>query len=139
MHVRRFSLSRLGRWLALGVLAILTLAGVGLLLLQTSWGHERVRRILVAQSAKLLAGQLEVKSLSGSLLTGTTLHGVHLIQDGQPLLEADEIRVSYRIRGFTQGAIDINEVSMRNPKVAIVETANGWNVGKILAKPADAK
>ena len=35
--------------------------------------------------------------------------------------------------------LDINEVAMRNPKVAIVQTTKGWNVGRILARRADAK
>src|SRR5690349_5614294 len=98
---------RVLRWLAWGVLGILALVAVGVVLIETPWGHERVRRILVAQSAKLLAGRLEIRSLSGSFFSGTTLHGVKLIQNNQEVLTAEEIRLRYSLIGFIRGSIDL--------------------------------
>src|SRR6185295_17027706 len=132
-------LRRLLRWTAWGILAILSVVAIAVVLIETPWGHERVRRILVSQSAKLLAGRLEIQSLSGSVLHGTTLHGVKLVQDGRDVLAADEIRLRYSWWGFTQGSIDLQEVALLSPAIAIVETNDGWNVTRLLAHRADAK
>ena len=114
------------------------MAAMAVVLVNTPWGHERIRRILVSQSARLLAGRLEVGSLGGSLFRGPTLRGVRLVQDGQPLLTADEIRLSYTLWGFTPGAIDIDEVVLHAPVVAVLEHPRGWNVAQMLVRRADS-
>src|SRR5215813_823437 len=102
MRVRRIL-----RWLGWVVLVLIVCLVAAALLIQTPWGNERIRRLMIAQSARLLAGHLEVASLSGSVFNGVTLRGVTLVQDGQSFLQAEELTVRYKLRGFMHGAIDL--------------------------------
>jgi len=60
------------------VLPLIVLVLVLLLLAETPWGNERVRRIVVSQANKRLTGRLDVGTLRGNLFSAATLTKVQL-------------------------------------------------------------
>jgi len=50
--------------------------GLVLALIETDWGKDRLRQLIVSQTARFLNGTLEIDSLDGSLFRGIHLRGV---------------------------------------------------------------
>ena len=84
--------------------AVLVLLGIVLALVETNWGKDQLRQLIVSQTARFLNGTLEIDSLDGSLLRGIRLRGVRLTEHGEPIIAIDDVSVAYSIRElYTDG------------------------------------
>ncbi len=98
--------SRIGRVLAwvLGLLLLLVLLLVAAVLVvtNTDWGREQLRRRLIpALSGSVVHGRLRVGRIGGNLLKGISLHDVALTDSaGAPFVRADSALVRYSLRDF---------------------------------------
>ena len=121
---------RIGRavgWLAGGLALVVFLASVvAYLLVQTGPGHDFVLRTILNQTPRFVEGSVEVGGLrSDGLLRGFVLHDVTIRDtDGRPFVEADSLRVRYRVREMLTGSIGVGPVELWRPRVAL-ETLHG--------------
>ena len=82
---------RVGWFFIILVVAVLIIAGAGLLVVtRTDFGRERVRRIVVSTlSGQAKGGIVRIGKITGNLLTGVTLHDVSISDStGAPLIVA---------------------------------------------------
>ena len=103
-----------------------------LMLLPTPWFKEQLRRVAVRQAAAYLNGDLTVSSLSGSLFSDVTLHGVSIRLDETPVVVVESIRARYDIVALIRGRMAIDELVLTRPSVRAIETADGWNVTRLV-------
>ena len=83
--VSRRRIVRIVAWAGVTILGLLLLvAAAAAILLNSAWGHERIRQLIVSQSNRFLTGTLEIDGVSGSILRGIELDGVRLVQDEVP-------------------------------------------------------
>jgi translocation and assembly module TamB len=118
-------------------LAVLLLAVV--LVLRTPWAGDRAREELLARVNDALDGELHVDRLEGSMLRGAVLHGVRLTREGQEVFSAARVRVDYDpLRLWREGLV-FDVVELERPTVHLVESADGWNITKLIRpRPEDA-
>ncbi len=112
---------------------LVAVVGTGLLLLDSRWGEERVRRFAVDQANDALRGELSIDRLSGSLIGGrVTLTGVRLRQDAVDVVAADSVEVRYSLTGMFSG-LDLAEVRLVHPRVHVVQdpATREWNVANL--------
>jgi type II secretory pathway pseudopilin PulG len=64
------SLTRLLRYVAVAVLAVVIIAGAGAAFTQTSWFKNWLRLKAVSQAAQYLNGELTIDRLGGTIFTG---------------------------------------------------------------------
>ena len=84
--------------LALVIVPILLGLVVVLVLANTPWGNERVRRVLVSQANERMYGHLDVRELRGNLFSGATLKDVRLSDSARkPLFTARRVQVRYAL------------------------------------------
>lgn len=123
----------LARYAAWALAVLLVLAGLTALALESAWGKERLRRLIVSQADRILTGTLEVDRLSGSLLRGVRLEGVRLVQDGVPVVTIADATVSYRLRELYQGGTAIRHLDLRGLRVVGAKRADGrWNLASLV-------
>src|SRR4029450_8209654 len=94
------SMRRLARFTAFVGTFIVGVVAALLILSQTSFIRERIRRYAVAQAGKVLNGELSIRRLEGNLFYGVRLSGARLIQAGREVFAADAIDVDYDIADF---------------------------------------
>jgi hypothetical protein len=115
------------------VAAVLVLLGIALTLVETNWGKDRLRQLIVSQTARFLNGTLEIDRLEGSLLRGIHLKGVRLTEGGQPIIAIDEVSVAYSIRDLYTNGTAIRRLALGHLRVVGRKNADGrWNLGSLV-------
>ncbi|HET7459122.1 MAG TPA: translocation/assembly module TamB domain-containing protein [Gemmatimonadaceae bacterium] len=118
---------------AISILAIgLVLALAFVAVTQTSFGRERVRR-LVMSYASHAKGKVYIGRLGGGLLTGVTIDSIEMREpDGELFLATGKVTVAYDPRDFLDRRILLSQVEVEHPVVVLRRHADGtWNWRKI--------
>ncbi|HEY2026898.1 MAG TPA: hypothetical protein VGG78_07800, partial [Gemmatimonadaceae bacterium] len=128
--------------LALVVTAIVVALLVVLLVLtNTSWGNERVRRILVSQANGRLTGRLDVGRLRGNLLSDATLTDVRIVDSvHQPFFSARRVHVRYGLWAALQRRVVLHSVVLDTPFVMLDKRPGArWNFQALMRPSAAPK
>jgi autotransporter translocation and assembly factor TamB len=118
-----------------GVLAVLVTVSVGavMLILQTRWGGERLRRQLVARVNHQIRGQLAVERLSfgGDRLV---LWDVSLRDpDGNQVVQVARAEVDFRVTRLLQKELRLTAVVVESPRLMADSDPAGLNLSRALA------
>ena len=135
----RRPLRRALAWVAAGVLALAAVAaGLVLLLTNTNWGREQLRRRVVAALAGTVHGRFRLGRLDGNLLTGATVHDVAITDSaGAPFFAADSAHVRYALGPFLSKKIILDSLTLYRPEVVLDrEPGRPWNWQQIF--PTDS-
>lgn len=125
---RRISLSAV--W-TLGILALLLFAAV--LLVRTMWGKEQLKSYALFEVGTYLNGDLRIEKLEGDPLTGLTLKGVSLYQEGKLVAKVPKIVTRYRLRALLQNRLQVREMDFYQPYFQVWQRADSsWNVVDLL-------
>jgi translocation and assembly module TamB len=119
----------------IGALVVAVFAAL-LVLTQTDWGRERVRRIALAQLGKIVHGHITLDRVEGNLLGGATLVGVAITDStGQPFLKADSVVASYGLGSFFRKHITLDNVRLVRPEFVLARKTGGkWNYQRIFPR-----
>ena len=128
------------RWVArliavIAVVALLLLAAT-LLVTDTNWGRERVRRYALGVIQRNSHGIVHIGSVSGNLLRGFTLHDVVITDSARaPFIRADEIWAKYSLGTLRGKRIEFSEVRLVRPIIVIDKPPGGkWNYDRIFPR-----
>mgnify|MGYP003338010121 CR=1 FL=1 len=121
-------------WAGVTILGLLLLvAAAAAILLNSAWGHERIRQLIVSQSNRFLTGTLEIDGVSGSILRGIELDGVRLVQDEVPVITVGHATVGYSIPELYRGSTLIRRLRLERLQVVGAKDAEGrWNLGRLV-------
>ncbi len=117
------------------VLVILCIIGLAIATLETTWGKDQIRQLIVRQANKHLTATLEIESLRGSLFRGIELGHVRLSRDGRPLVAIDDITVDYNIRELLGPGVVVRRVRLVRPRIVGARQADGrWDLGALVKR-----
>jgi hypothetical protein len=125
------------RTLQIGALVGTLLVGVvalALIVSQTPWFKDWLRRYIVRESAQFLEGDLHVGRLGGNLFYGIRLDDVAVDVSGERMVAVEAIEVEYNVFDFISSGIIINEIRLRQPVVRAERDADGWNLGRLVKR-----
>lgn len=116
-------------------LVIIAVAAV-LILTQTDWGHERVRRIALSQMKKLTHGIVSIGGVSGNLIDGATFSDVTITDSsGAPFIKADSITAGYSLSDLLHKRIYLDNVRLVHPVIVLSRKTGGkWNYDRIFPR-----
>jgi hypothetical protein len=121
-------------WSGAGLaIVLLLLLGTVLILTQTDWGRERVRRFAVDRIERTIEGRIEIGRLEGNLLGGVRVIYLRIEDpEGQPLLVADTLATRFSLRGLLRQRIDLLDVRLVRPIVLLDKKPDRrWNYERI--------
>lgn len=135
-------MKRLGRWLIVlarllvYVCLVVLLTVVGLLaVVETGWGKNWLRELIVREGNQYLTADLEIERLRGSLLRGIQLSGVRLSRGGVPFIQIDDVSVEYSIRELFERGTSIRRIRIARPHVIAAREADGrWNLSALIKR-----
>src|SRR5262245_10661709 len=125
----------IGRTVVFAVAAILILAGVGLGALETSWGKNQIRQLIVRQANQYLTGTLEIGRVEGSIFRGIHLSDIRLSTNGEQIISVDDVLLQYSIRELLEPGVVVRAVRLERLRVIARRQPDGrWNLGALVRR-----
>ncbi len=116
-----------------GTLAVGMLA-MALIVSQTPWFRDWLRRYIVRESKQYLNGELAIGGLHGNLLFGVTLSDVAVDVSGERVLALKGLEVDYSIFDLISRGIVIDQIRIVDPSIVAVRDERGWNLAHLVKK-----
>ncbi len=113
--------------------------GIGLLVLGSGWVNPYLRDYAEGRLSRRLGMAVEIGSLQGNPLAGLRMDRVRLGEGPEPLLVLDALDVQYRLLGLLWGAVIVDTLRFRAPRVRFREATGGadWAAGVLAAADPD--
>ena len=112
------------------------IVAISLIVSQTPWFRDWLRRYVVRESKQYLNGELSIGSLGGNLLFGVQVNDIALDVSGERVVAAKNIEVDYSILEMISKGVVLNEIRLVEPVVRLEKTAEGWNLGQLVKEQA---
>ena len=114
--------------LMIGVLAI------ALIVSQTPWFRDWLRRYIVRESKQYLNGELSIGHLDGNLLFGADLSNVAVDVSGERIVAVKGIELDYSVFSLISKGLAVDEIKFDQPTVALEHDENGWNLARLVKR-----
>jgi autotransporter translocation and assembly factor TamB len=119
---------------------ILVLVAVSIAAIETGWGKNQLRGLIVRQANQYLTATLSIGRLGGSLFRGIELGDVVLSRDGSPIIAIDEVSLGYSPRELWQNGTVIRRLVLKRPRIVAAREADGrWNLGALVRRNAQER
>ena len=124
------------RLLAAVVIVLLLLAGAVLLITNTPWGRERVRRYAERLIQRNSHGLVHIGKVTGNLLRGFTLHDLVITDSSRaPFVNVREAWARYNLTTLRGKRIEFYEVRLVRPIIVLDRKPGGkWNYERIFPR-----
>jgi autotransporter translocation and assembly factor TamB len=127
-------LRRLLQVIAIVGTLLVGIVAVSLIVSQTPWFKDWLRRYIVRESKQYLNGELTIGKLGGNLFFGVNLDDVAVDVSGQRVVAVKGLVVDYSIFDFISKGIVLDEIKLNQPMIRLERDANGWNVARLVKR-----
>ena len=117
-----------------GILAVVVIVAViGVLVLsQTDWGRERVRRMALSALEGSAHGIVRIGAVRGNLLGGVTIEDLSIRDSaGAPFVLVRSASASYSLAAFLRREIRLSNVRLIEPTIVLAKVDGDWNFERI--------
>jgi autotransporter translocation and assembly factor TamB len=115
----------------LGTIAV-ALFAIGLIVSQTPWFRDWIRRAIVRQAKQYLNGELTIGQVSGNLFYGVRLTDIAVDLSGARVVSVKSLEVDYSILQLISTGIVVDRIVLQGPFVHMVRDEEGWNLGHLV-------
>ena len=113
---------------------IVGIVAVSLIVSQTPWFKDWLRRYIMRESAQYLNGELSIGRLGGNLFFGVHLSDVFVDVSGERVVAVKGLEVDYSIFDFISKGIVLDELKIDQPAIVLVRDKDGWNLSRLVKK-----
>src|SRR5918996_856417 len=121
------------RWLrrSLQIVALVGTLIVGvlaaaLIVSQTPWFRDWVRRYIVRESKQYLNGELSIGSIGGNLLFGVQVSDIAVDVSGERVVAAKNLEVDYNVFTLISKGVVVDQIKLVEPTLKLQRDKNGW-------------
>ena len=114
------ALRRLLQVIAVVGTLIVGVMAVALIVSQTPWFKDWLRRYIVRESKQYLNGELTIGGLGGNLFFGVQLSDIALDVSGQRVIAVKGLEVDYSVLELISTGIVLNDIKLNQPSVRLV-------------------
>ena len=107
---------------------------VALIVSQTPWFRDWLRRYIVRESKQYLNGDLAIGRLGGNLLFGVQLSDVALDVSGEQVVAVKNLELDYSVFRIVSSGMVMDEIKVDQPTILLERGPNGWNLAQIVKK-----
>lgn len=112
------------------------IVAIALIVSQTPWFRDWLRRYVVRESKQYLNGELTIGRIGGNLLFGVDLSDVAVDVSGQRVVAVKALEVDYSILEFISTGIVLDEIKLVSPVLRVERDRHGWNLGRLVKEQA---
>ena len=117
----------------MGTLAV-ALVALTLVVSQTPWFRDYLRRLIVREAKQYLDGELSVGRLSGNLFFGITMFDVAVDVSGDRAIAIKSLQVDYSVFQLVSRGIVLDRLAITEPSVHLARDRRGWNLGRLVKR-----
>jgi len=128
------ALRRLLQVVALVGTLMVGIVAIGLIVSQTPFFRDWLRRYLVRESKQYLNGELSIGNIGGNLLFGVQVSDIAVDVSGERVVAAKNIELDYSIFEILSKGIVLNEIKLVSPAVRLERDRDGWNVARLVKR-----
>jgi autotransporter translocation and assembly factor TamB len=125
-------LRRLLQVLAVTGTLIIGIIALALIVSQTPWFKDWLRRYIVREADQYLNGQLSIGRLGGNLFFGTQLTDVGLDVSGERVISVKDVELDYSVFRLMSSGVVLDEIKLNQPALVLERDGSGWNLGKLV-------
>ena len=114
--------------LTVGVLAL------ALIVSQTPWFRDWLRRYIVRESKQYLNGQLTIGRVGGNLLFGVDLADIAVDVSGERIVAVKGVELDYSVFSFMATGLVLDQIKIDQPVVQVARDADGWNLARLVKR-----
>jgi autotransporter translocation and assembly factor TamB len=111
---------------------IVALVALSLIVSQTPWFRDWIRRTIIREAKQYLDGELTVGRLSGNLFFGVDLADVAVDVSGERVVAAKNLTVDYSVFQLFSKGIVVDRIALNSPVVRLRRDEQGWNIGRLV-------
>lgn len=127
-------LRRLLQVVALVGTLMVGIIAIALIVSQTPWFRDWLRRYIVRESKQYLNGELAIGRLGGNLLFGVQLSDVALDVSGEQVVAVKNLELDYSVFRIISSGMVMDEIKLNQPTILLERGPNGWNLAQIVKK-----
>lgn len=105
---------------------------VALIVSQTPWFRDWLRRYVVRESKQYLNGELSIGRLGGNLLFGVDLSDVAVDVSGERVVAVKGVELDYSVFDFISKGVVLDEIKLTAPTLHVQRDGTGWNLGRLV-------
>ena len=122
---------------ALQVIALVGTITVGILAValivsQTPWFRDWLRRYVIREAKQYLNGELTIGGLGGNLLFGVDLSDIAVDVSGQRVVAVKAVELDYSVFDFISKGVVLDEIKLTAPVLHVERDRTGWNLGRLV-------
>ena len=127
---------------ALQVVALVGTLMVGIVALalivsQTPWFRDWVRRYIVRESKQYLNGELSIGRIGGNLLFGVEVSDIAVDVSGERIVAAKAVEVDYNVFQLISKGVILNEIKLVEPALKLERDGQGWNLAHLVKRAGE--
>lgn len=105
---------------------------LALIVSQTPWFRDWLRRYIVRESKQYLNGELTIGRLGGNLFFGVQLADVAVDVSGERVVAVKGLEVDYNVFTLISEGVVLDEIKLVEPRLRLEHNGQGWNVGQLV-------
>ncbi len=122
-----------------GTLTVALLA-VALVVSQTPWFRDWIRRTIIREAKQYLNGELTIGRVTGNLFFDFGLSDVAVDLSGERMVAIKTVALEYSVFQLVSRGIVIDRITVTSPRLHLVRDGEGWNIRRLVkdrAREAD--
>src|SRR4051812_18350006 len=112
------------------------IVALALIVSQTPWFRDWLRKYVVRQAGSYVNGTLTIGSLGGNLFYGVELGDVAIDVNGEHVVTLKQVVIKYSIADLVSQGVTVEQILVRQPYVLLRHDAKGWNVASLIKRQA---
>ena len=105
---------------------------LSLIVSQTPWFRDWVRRYVVRESKQYLNGELTIGKLAGNLFFGIQLFDVAVDLSGERVVAVKNVEVDYNVFTLISKGVILDGIKLVQPELHLARVGDGWNVKRLV-------
>jgi autotransporter translocation and assembly factor TamB len=110
------------------------IVALALIVSQTPWFRDWLRRYAVRQAGNYVNGNLSIGSLGGNLFYGVQLGDVAIDVNGERVVTLKNVEVKYRIGDLLSQGTTVESIRLEQPFVLVRHDESGWNLARLVKR-----
>ena len=107
---------------------------LALIVSQTPWFRDWLRRYIVRESKQYVNGELAIGRLDGNLLFGVNLADVAIDVSGERIVSVKAVDLDYSALTLASTGLVLAGVTLDEPVLLIRRDADGWNLARLVKR-----
>src|SRR3954452_22310690 len=112
--------------LLIGIIAL------ALIVSQTPWFKDWLRRFVVKQAGSYVNGTVSIGSLGGNLFYGVELGDLAIEVNGEHVVTLKQVEVKYSLAQLVSQGLTVRQIVLHQPYVLLRHDRAGWNVASLI-------